>query len=59
MGFSHRMTSTAVIRPADFYASPAVFAEQSEKMSKCIALVLLCVVTLSYIQLGRSDCDGE
>ena len=22
-------------------------------------LVLLCAVILSYIQLGKSDCDGE
>jgi hypothetical protein len=53
------MTSTAGIRTADFHANPAVFAEKSVKMSKCIKIAFLCVVTLSNIQLGKSDCDGE
>ena len=54
------MTSIAGIRTAEFYASPAVFAEISVKMSKFIEIAFLCVVTLSInIQLGKSDCDGE
>ena len=28
-------------------------------MSRSIQLVLLCVVTLSYIQLGRAESDGK
>ena len=28
-------------------------------MSRSIQLVLLCVVTLSYIQLGRAQNDGK
>ena len=59
MGFICQMTSTAVIRTADFHASPAVFAERSVKMFKCIKVVLLCVVIVPNIPLGKSDCDGE